>query len=621
MLNKFYGRILLEPGRNARWHVKDLAPHVAVAFKRLFPRVDQYSTEFFISDDVRADLQWFTQRYPLETVHGAMLRAGAKAIADRAARRGEILSPDWKPDATKGIREGEAPYLYQSQAAKIAVDQGGLLLADEVGLGKTEGALTALAMGAPLPAGIVVQSHLAYQWARRIEKFTTFEAHVITSTTPYTLPPADIYIFKYTNIAGWIDFLKNGLLKSVIYDEIQELRTGIETGKGRCCAIVSARAKFKMGLTATATYNYGDEIHTVMEFLKPDLLGEREEFLREWCSSGRIVKEPDALGEFLKETGWMLRRTEDDPTVQQSMPKPNVIPIEVDWNVNDAEADDALIRALAMRVMGGSFQGAGSASRELDIRMRQMTGVANARSVAAYVRILLQDAERVLLTGWHRDVYAIWAKALAEFHPVFYTGSEDQAKKQRTINNFTVGRSRVMVLSNRSGAGLDGLQHYCSEVVIGEFDWSPQVHHQIIGRLRRTGQRSQVNAHFPYVNEGSDPVLMEITALKSDQARGIHDPGVIQAARFTDESRIKRLAQYVLDQEAPDDTGCAICGASSTGEALNIVPLADAEDYPAGPEREALFGPENIWFLCSIHQAEVSSAIVEGVVGGAETAR
>lgn len=606
MLKKFYGRIVLEPGRNARWIVKDLAPHVALAFKRLFPRVDKYATEFALSDgdEMRADLLWFTQRYPLETVHGAMLRAGDKAIRDRAGRRDEILSPDWSPTPGAGIREGSAPYLYQSQAGQIAIDQGGLLLADEVGLGKTEGALTALAMGAPLPAGIVVQSHLTYQWLRRIEQFTTFTAHVIYQRKPYSLPKADIYIFSYTMIGDWIDFLKNGLLKSVIYDEVQELRTGTETAKGRCCSIVSAQAKFRMGLTATATYNYGDEIHTVMEFIKPGLLGEREEFLREWCTGSRTVREPDALGEYLKETGWMLRRTEDDPAVNQSMPRPNVIPIEVDWNDSDAEDDEALFHKLALRVMGGSFAEAGSAARELDARMRQLTGVAKARSVAAYVRLLLQDNERVLLTGWHRDVYEIWRKALIDFHPVFYTGSEDKAHKQRAINNFTVGRSRVMMLSNRSGAGIDGLQHYCHEVVIGEFDWSPQVHHQIIGRVRRTGQKHQVNVHMPYVTDGADPVMMSILGVKSDQARGIHDPGVIQPARVTDESRIKRLAQYVLDQEAPDDTGCAICGAASTGKPLNIVPLAHADRYPAGPEREALFTADNIWFLCAAHAAE-----------------
>ena len=98
---KTFGTVLLEPGRNPRWIIKNLRPHVAIAFKRLFPRVDQYAIEFAISDneDVRADLYWFMQRYPLETKHMAMLRAGDQAVKDRAAKRGEILTPDWKKTA------------------------------------------------------------------------------------------------------------------------------------------------------------------------------------------------------------------------------------------------------------------------------------------------------------------------------------------------------------------------------------------------------------------------------------------------------------------------------------------------------------------------------------------
>lgn len=103
-----------------------------------------------------------------------------------------------------------------------------------------------------------------------------------------------------------------------------------------------------------------------------------------------------------------------------------------------------------------------------------------------------------------------------------------------------------MMLSLRSGAGLDGLQHYCRDVVFGELDWSPQVHYQVIGRLRRPGQLDQVTAHYLHTDDGSDPVLLETLGVKSDQSRGINDPGVAPAVKFTDDSRIKRLAQHVL---------------------------------------------------------------------------
>ncbi|MET4664979.1 hypothetical protein ABIC17_001889 [Sphingomonas sp. PvP056] len=63
----------------------------------------------------------------------------------------------------------------------------------------------------------------------------------------------------------------------------------------------------------------------------------------------------------------------------------------------------------------------------------------------------------------------------------------------------------------------------------------------------RPGQPDQVTAHYLHTNEGSDPVLLETLGIKSDQSRGINDPGVVQAAKVSDDSRIKRLAQHVLD--------------------------------------------------------------------------
>lgn len=543
---KTYGNLSLDRERR-EWQLTDLEPHVTIAFKRLFPRVPTTATVIRVSDadDVRADLDWFMHRFPLAHAEHDALREALDRIAATIAERDRILLPDWTPPATMAFRPGYQPYLYQSQAAQIALRNPGLLLGDDVGLGKTISAIAVCTMGAPLPAAVVVQAHLADQWAARIQEFTTLRAHVIKGTTPYSLPPADIYIFRYSNVAGWTSIIAEDTFKTVIFDEMQELRHGRGTNKGNACYSAARRAQLRMGLTATPIYNYGDEIFNIMDFIQPDLLGKADEFAREWCS-GKIVKNPDGLGSYLRDKGYFLRRSEDDETVAQSMPPANIIDWEVDYDQAAADDEAALTRMLAQTVLTGSFVEAGRAARELDLKMRQMTGVAKARPVAAYVRMLLKDAPRVLLAGWHREVYSIWERELAEFSPVLYTGSESAAGKGRSAEAFTTGDSRVMMISLRSGVGLDGLQHHCQDVVFGELDWSPQVHYQIIGRLRRPGQRHQVSAHYLHTNGGSDPVLLETLGIKTDQSRGITQPGKDAAERFTDDSRIKRLAAHVL---------------------------------------------------------------------------
>lgn len=557
---KTYGKLAFDPG-GRRWVIADMTPHVAMALKRLFPRVPETATIALLSDadDIRADIAWFMLRYPLECSEGDReeLEAGNRRIAERMAERERILLPTWEPGEALGFINGERPYKYQAQAAAVALGNPGLLLGDDAGLGKTISAAATCTLGAPMPAAIVVEAHLTDQWMRKLRHFTSLRVHAILGRTPYSLPPADVYLFRYSNIAGWVDVIAKGVFRTAIYDEIQMLRHGPYTAKGKACALLSYHAHLRLGLTATPVYNYGDEIHRIMNFIQPGLLGTPDEFLREW---GRIVKDPDALGAYLRETGFFLRRTEDDEVVDLSLPQPNILDWEVEFDQAAAADELAIARMLALTVMrSGNFVETGRAARELDLKMRQITGIAKAKAVALYVKMLLRDTPRVLLAGWHREVYSIWRAALDEYEPVLYTGSETAAGKKRSFEAFTQGRSRVMFISLRSGAGIDGLQQHCRDVVFGELDWSPQVHYQVIRRLRRPGMPTwaapgvpwEVTAHYVHTNGGSDPVLLETLGVKADQSRGINDPGVAPKAKYSDDSRIKRLAQYVLSGELP----------------------------------------------------------------------
>jgi hypothetical protein len=553
---KGYGRLTWDAAAKS-WVIYNIAPHVAIAFKRLFPRVPKEATDVVLSDtdDIRADLQWFMMRYPLEIseADSSALAAGTRRLAEAAAERGRILLPSWEPPSQRGFRPGKAPFLYQSQAARIALAQAGLLVGDDAGLGKTITAASICTDGAPLPAAVVCDAHLCRQWQKKIHEFTHLVAHIVKTRSPYQLPKANIYIFSWAKLVGWTDIIAQGVFRTAIWDEIQELRHGTEAQKGRVSMVLAEHAEVRVGLTATPVYNYGDEMHRIMSYIKPGLLGDAHEFTREWCGWGNKVKDPDALGAYLRDTGYFLRRTEDDPAVdaawKQALPPLNTLEFEVSYDQSDVKEEQDLARKLALQVLKGSFAEAGQAARELDIRMRQLTGIAKARSVAAYVKMLLQDSERVLVAGWHREVYAIWYRELARFDPVFYTGTESAVGKERSIHEFTNGKSRVMFMSLRSGKGVDGLQGHCSEAVVGELDWSPQVHYQFFRRLRRPGMnpRRPVTGHYLHTDFGSDPVILEMLGVKADQSRGINDPGIAPKARYSDTSRIHQLAQRVLE--------------------------------------------------------------------------
>lgn len=214
-----------------------------------------------------------------------------------------------------------------------------------------------------------------------------------------------------------------------------------------------------------------------------------------------------------------------------------------------AKVDD-LARKLAMTVMTGSFVERGQAARELDLRVRHATGVSKARYVAEYVKMFLENGESVLLAGWHRDVYDIWLKELEAYRPCMYTGSESPTEKDEAKKRFISGESKVMFISLRSGIGLDGLQEKASIIVFGELDWSPMVHEQVIGRLHRDGQANQVTSIYLVSDSGSDPVMVDLLGLKASQAKDVVDPLLGPSKQYTDESRIKRLAESYLNRSS-----------------------------------------------------------------------
>lgn len=557
-----YGRIWLSRDfrGNLRWTMGEVSPHVALRLKSVFPRLDKTETFQFVFDDapiVCADLDWFLSRYPM-----AMSVADRRRLTSQRKRfqksRDEIetiLLPEWRPAGRTALRADKAAFAFQEKAIEIAMRMRRLLVLDEGGMGKTITGTGILVKAGLFPAAVVVQAHLATQWAARIREFSTLRVHVIDGTRPYDLPEADVYVFRYSNIGGWVDIAAQGVFRVVVFDEIQELRRGDDAQKGKAGKVFASHAAIRIGLTATPIYNYGDEIFNVIELIEPGLFGSVWEFRREWCvPQGQhwVVKNPAAMGTYLREQTLAIRRTYDDPEVKaelgDALPQPNRIVIDVPYDEEVEASEVELCRSLAIQVTTGSFTERGQAARDLDMRLRRITGIAKARHVAAYVRLLLSDGDPVLLAGWHRDVYAIWLKELADFAPVLYTGTETPAQKDKAKAAFVAGRSRVMMISLRSGSGLDGLQAVCNTLVVGEFDWSPLVHDQLIWRLRRLGQqRWPVNAIFCHANGGADPVMAGVLGLKASQSRGITDPLSGPEVIMRDASRIKLLAQRYLE--------------------------------------------------------------------------
>lgn len=547
---KTYGQLRYELGR---WVIAACEPHVAIRLKHLFPKIPRQSVAPFVLPDTfitAADLDWFCSRYPMSMSDADRrhLQHGRLAFEARQAEMEAILTPDYLPPPMVGLRPGQEIRRYQQQAIEVLRRRRSLMLGDDVGLGKTYTAAGFLCVErSALPAVVVCDAHLQRQWKEKIEAFTTLRVHLITKTKPYNLPPADVYVFRITQVAGWTDIFALNRFKTAIFDEPQNLRTGAATHKGAACKVLAAHTSFRLGLTATPIYNYGAEMWHVMRFLDEDVLGDYGDFAREWCGGDGRIADPKALGTYLREQYALVRRLKSD--VGQELPKVSRVVEEIDHDTKAVASIEELAHALAIKATRGTFLERGKAVRELDLLARLTTGVAKAATVAKFVRMIVETGEPVVLWGWHRDVYDIWMRDLADLNPVMYTGSETAKQKDDAKAAFMRGDSNILIMSLRSGAGADGLQHRCSTGVFGELDWSPGIHHQCIGRLDREGQTKPVTAFFLVTDDGSDPPMMEVIGIKASEARQIVDPHLGAQVAEADTSRLQSLVQRYLHRD------------------------------------------------------------------------
>lgn len=528
-MTRTLGKLKLETTDGKRaWHM-DAEPHVAMMAKRIFPRIQSGKRGVLIlahSPAICRDLEWFMARFPLDVAQRETLEAASRAHQERIIDLDNILAGNYRAER---FTMALPPREYQAQAAELYLKRGFLLLGDDVGLGKTITATATFCEPATLPAVVVAGSNLQTHWKAKIAEFApNLKTHIIKSKTWYNVLKSeqpDVLIITYAKLHDWAGYLAKHC-RSVIYDEIQELRR-TDSLKYAAAKNLSGAVDFALGLSATPIYNYGGEIFNVVDALKEGALGTRNEFLTEWCEGSddkARLRDPIAFGSFAREQHIMLRRTRAD--VGRELPPLQRIVQEVESDAAVFDKATSSAAALARIILSSTESHRGErmqASGKFDAIMRQATGLAKAPFVAAFVRLLIESGESVVLFGWHHAVYETWLDLLGEFKPAMYTGQETTTQKDAARNRFMTGDTPLLIMSLRSGAGVDGFQHCTRTVVFGEFDWSPGVHEQCIGRVARDGQTDPTTAYFLMANDGADPIMAETLGLKREQIDGLRD--------------------------------------------------------------------------------------------------
>lgn len=177
MAKRTYGTVslILNSADGAPTWKIEAEPQILLVLKNIFPRMMKSAHGYVTiqsTDEVCRNIEWFLMRYDLKIGPKALaaLKAGSKGHKDTIQRLEDLIDPGY---VAKAIPLAIPARDYQRQGAEILLARGGLLLADDVGLGKTVTAIAALAAEPQtLPAVIVtLAGTMPSQWADHFKRF------------------------------------------------------------------------------------------------------------------------------------------------------------------------------------------------------------------------------------------------------------------------------------------------------------------------------------------------------------------------------------------------------------------------------------------------------------------
>ncbi|MBR0777298.1 DEAD/DEAH box helicase [Bradyrhizobium diazoefficiens] len=467
----------------------------------------------------------------------------------------------------------------------------GVLLADDMGLGKSFQSLAFLAWirknsetlargkgGRPLPILVVAPTALLQNWIKEaglhlapdalgpnradvfgsgIRKFKNTEpaTAAIEPLDWRKIADHDWVLTTYETLAdNHVAFAKIKF-SIAVFDEIQKIK---EPGTLNTWASKAMNADFVLGLSGTPIENRIEDLWSIMDRVSPGFLGDLQTFSRTYRDAD--IDRYRSLSDLLLKASAnappiILRRMKED--VKVSLPSKTVIPYPVEMPLLQARCYDEVVeRALApgerhrgamletvQRLRGISLFPGEPGKLDLTKRGDCVAWIGQSARLGKTFEILRnvqRRGERALVFVEHRAMQAMLAEAIATEmripRPIIINGSTPGARRQAFVDDFEEGREAfdVMILSPKAaGVGLTILS--ANHVIHLSRWWNPAVEDQCNDRVYRIGQTRPVSIHVPLArhpkwgDKSFDMSLDRLLAKKREMSKGLLAPPVSDA--------------------------------------------------------------------------------------------
>lgn len=364
----------------------------------------------------------------------------------------------------------------------------GVLLFDEVGLGKTITVLTHLVQHRHT-ALVVCPAGLRIQWARKVQKFTNLRPYIITRDKknipddlecglPSHTSRYDVLIVSFSMLDKFAGFLAHSVNKRrvVVIDEGHEIRNMVTT-KFKACEVVAEGALHTIVMTATPLVNRVKELYSLLKITR-----------RLWDDQpmskfiSYYEKHPEEVADNLR--GIMIRRRAVDvhPNGPKSTMRHLLTPIDnrEDYYAVEEDVEKWLIQ------QGKDGTGASQAKALVKLAtLRRLAAIGKIPFAVTKLNRLLNAGEKIVtFCSFREPLYRI-AKLIPG--SAIIDGAVPEDERALLIDRFNNGDLQHLLISTRAGG--TGIDLPAARIAFFlDLPWTPATFEQAKGRLLRLDQ-------------------------------------------------------------------------------------------------------------------------------------
>lgn len=396
-------------------------------------------------------------------------------------------------------------YPYQEEGvAKMVANNGRVLLADQMGLGKTLQALAYCKNHVTGPVVIICPSSLKINWQREAAD-CGITAAVLSGRLSQTLDTseAQCFILNYEIAEAWKADLIRMRPELLILDECHFVKSR-SAKRTKACRAIASKCPKMIAISGTPLTNKPAELWTTLNMLRPQDYKAFLAFARMFCKPRRTpwgmdysgAANLDRLHKQLQV--FMIRRLKEDVLTELPDKTYNLIPLPIDDMEEYEAASLDYIEYLRSIDAKAARKAAKAEAISKTNGLKRLAADMKKPYLFKYFDDVLENKDKIVISCIHHHMIDDLMTHFKEagMNPVKIDGRDKMVDRQAAVDAFQTDKRCRVFIGQLKAAGAGITLTAASDVYFAEVGWVPGEHAQMSDRVHRIGQKNACTANF-----------------------------------------------------------------------------------------------------------------------------